>query len=57
MEEIVTLFMNNGVAVACLIYFMYFNNESMQKFTEQMQHMNENLLLILHTITDTEKET
>lgn len=56
MEELVNLFMNNGVAIACLIYFMYYNNETMKKFTEQMQAMNENLLLILHTITEKKED-
>ena len=30
MEEMVNLFVNNGVAVACLIYFMYYNNTTMK---------------------------
>ena len=30
MEDLVNLFVNNGVAVACLIYFMWYNNTTLK---------------------------
>lgn len=56
MEEMVNLFVNNGVAVACLIYFMYYNNTTMKEFTKQMEDINANLLLILHQFIEKKGE-
>lgn len=54
MEEFVNLFVNNGVAVACLIYFMWYNNTTMKSFTEKMETMNESILKVL-TLLASEK--
>lgn len=40
MEELVSLFVNNGTAIACLIYFMWYNSTTMKAYTEQMEKMN-----------------
>lgn len=56
MEELVNLFVNNGVAVACLIYFMWYNNTTMKDFTDKMEAMNENILKILTLFIDTDKD-
>ena len=31
MEELVNLIVNNGVGVACLIYFMWYNHNDIEK--------------------------
>lgn len=55
MEELVNLFLNNGTAIACLIYFMWYNNTTMNHFTDEMKKMNETLVLLLHKLSDDEK--
>jgi hypothetical protein len=55
MEELVNLFLNNGTAIACLIYFMWYNNTTMNHFTDEMKKMNETLVLLLHKLSDNEK--
>lgn len=47
MEELVNMFVNNGTAIACLIYFMWYNNTTMKEFTEQIKLMNENIKLLI----------
>ena len=44
MEELITLFVNNGTAIACLIYFMWYNNNTMKEFTDQLKEMNLNII-------------
>lgn len=43
MDEVVNLFVNNGTAVRCLLYFMWYNSTVMKQFTEQMSKMNTNI--------------
>lgn len=47
MEEIVNLFVNNGVAVACLIYFMWYNNTTLKEFSNKFEALNKTLLKML----------
>ena len=47
MEEIVNLFVNNGVAVACLIYFMWYNNTTLKEFSNKFEELNKTLLKML----------
>lgn len=47
MEEVVNLFVNNGVAVACLIYFMWYNNTTLKEFTNKFDELNKTLLKLL----------
>lgn len=39
MEEMVNLFVNNGVAVACLIYFMWYNNTTLKEFSNKFEEL------------------
>lgn len=55
MEELVNLFLNNGTAIACLIYFMWYNNTTMKNFIDEIKKMNETMVLLLHKISDDEK--
>lgn len=47
MEEMVNLFVNNGVAVACLIYFMWYNNNTLKEFSNKFEELNHTLLKLL----------
>lgn len=47
MEELVNLFVNNGVAVACLIYFMWYNNTTLKEFSDRFEALNKTLLNLL----------
>lgn len=47
MEEIVNLFVNNGVAVSCLIYFMWYNNTTLKEFSDKFEELNKTLFKIL----------
>lgn len=47
MEELVNLFVNNGVAVACLIYFMWYNNTTLKELSNKFDVLNNSLLKIL----------
>lgn len=49
MEELVNLFVNNGVAVACLIYFMWYNNTTLKEFSNKFEALNNTLLKLLET--------
>lgn len=51
MEDIVNMFVNNSTAIACLIYFMWFNNTTLKEFTNQMHEMNENIIKLLENKT------
>lgn len=56
MEEVVNLFVNNGVAVACLIYFMWYNNTTLKEFSNKIENLNNTLLKLLeHSRTDIDK--
>lgn len=47
MEELVNLFVNNGVAVACLVYFMWYNNTTLKEFSNRFEEVNKTLLKLL----------
>lgn len=47
MEEMVNLFMNNGVAIACLIYFMFYNNNTLKEFSNKIEELTTTLLKLV----------
>ena len=49
MEDLVNMFVNNGVAVACLIYFMWYNNTTLKEFSSKFEELNRTLLKLLET--------
>lgn len=56
MEELVNLFVNNGVAVACLIYFMWYNNTTLKEFSNKFEELNNTLLnLLVNSRNDVDK--
>lgn len=50
MEELVNLFVNNGVAVACVIYFMWYNNNTLKEFTNKFNELQSQILVLLEKI-------
>lgn len=50
MEELVDLFVNNGVAVACVIYFMWYNNNTLKEFTNKFNELQSQILVLLEKI-------
>lgn len=55
MEELVNLFVNNGVAVACVIYFMWYNNNTLKEFTNKFNELQSQILLLLEKIDSQKK--
>ena len=45
MEEMINIIVNNGVAVACVLYFMHFNSTTLKQLTETVTKVNESLIL------------
>ena len=45
-EEIVNLFVNNGIRVACVIYLIYFQNTTMTKMLDALNSINTRLSVI-----------
>ena len=50
MEELVNLFVNNGVAVACVIYFMWYNNNTLKEVTNKFNELQSQILVLLEKI-------
>lgn len=57
MEELVNLFVNNGVAVACVIYFMWYNNNTLKEFTNKFNDLQNQILLLLEKFDIQKNET
>lgn len=58
-QDLVNILVNNGVAVACVAYFMYFNNTTMKEFTKAMTDMQATMIKVvekLDTMADMCKE-
>lgn len=55
MDEIVDLLVNNGTAVALLIYFIYKDNKFSENITKALTSIEESLKIIKESI-DTDKE-
>lgn len=45
MEDIVNVIVNNGIGVACILYFMYFNSTTLNAMTETMNEVKQSLIL------------
>lgn len=55
MEDIVNVIMNNGIGVACILYFMYFNSTTLKSITDTMNEVKQTLILLNEKINDLEK--
>lgn len=45
MEEMINIIVNNGVAVACVLYFMHFNSTTLKQLTDTVTKVNESLII------------
>lgn len=45
-EDIINLVMNNGIGVACVIYLIYFQNNTMNKMLDALNSINVRLSVI-----------
>lgn len=52
MQEIVDLVINNGIGVACLIYFMWFNSTTLKEVTNALNSINTRLSIIEEKMGD-----
>ena len=55
MEDIANVIMNNGIGVACILYFMYFNSTTLKSITDTMNEVKQSLILLNEKINDMEK--
>lgn len=56
MEELVSLFVNNGTAIACLIYFMWYNSTVLKEFTTKIEEMNHTLIKLIEKVGNVHEE-
>lgn len=54
MEEIINLLFNYGVGIACIGYFIYFNNTTLKELTNTLQNVNIQLERMNERISDIE---
>lgn len=57
MEEILNIIANYGIGVACILYFMYFNNTTMKQLIETVNKVNESLILFNERLEQVEDRT
>lgn len=55
-DEIVSLFVNNGVGVACIVYFMFRDYHFMQKLTDTLASLTAALEQLQHLTKEVETE-
>lgn len=56
MEEMVDIIVNNGIGVACILYFMYFNSTSLKTMTETMNEVKQSLILFNERLENIEQK-
>ncbi|MBQ1551514.1 MAG: hypothetical protein IIZ67_05360 [Bacilli bacterium] len=56
MEQLIDIITNNGIGVACVIYFMYFNSTSLKSMTETMNEVKQSLILFNERLQNIEEE-
>lgn len=57
MEEILNIIANYGIGVACILYFMYFNNTTMKQLLETVNKVNQSLILFNERLEQVEDRT
>lgn len=55
MEDIINIIVNNGVAVACVLYFMHFNSTTLKQLTETVNEVNKSLVLFNERLQNMEE--
>ena len=56
MEELIDIIVNNGIGVACILYFMYFNSTSLKAMTETMNEVKQSLILFNERLENIEQK-
>ena len=56
MEQIVDVIVNNGIGVACILYFMYFNSTTLKAMTETMNEVKQSLILFNERLENIESK-
>lgn len=56
MEQLVDIIVNNGIGVACILYFMYFNSTSLKAMTETMNEVKQSLILFNERLENIEQK-
>lgn len=56
MEEIVNIITNNGIGVACVLYFMYFNSTTLKSMTDTMNEVKQSLILFNERLQNIEEK-
>lgn len=56
MQEIVEIFTNNGLAIACVIYIIYFNLTTMKDISKNMDENNKVLQTLVEEIKEIRKK-
>ena len=56
MEELIDIIVNDGIGVACILYFMYFNSTSLKAMTETMNEVKQSLILFNERLENIEQK-
>lgn len=56
MEQLIDIIVNNGIGVACILYFMYFNSTSLKAMTETMNEVKQSLILFNERLENIEQK-
>ena len=57
MEDIINVIANYGIGVACILYFMYFNNTTMKQLIDTVNKVNQSLILFNERLEQVEDRT
>ena len=57
MGEILNIIANYGIGVACILYFMYFNNTTMKQLIDTVNKVNQSLILFNERLEQVEDRT
>ena len=57
MDEIVNLMINNGTAIALLIYFIYKDNKFTENITKALTSIEESLEIIKESVSKNKRNT
>ena len=57
MDEIVNLMINNGTAIALLIYFIYKDNKFTENITKALTSIEESLQIIKESVNKNKRNT
>lgn len=52
LESVIEVLVNNGVAVACVAYFMWYNNTTLKTFTESMNKLADTIDELIRKVDD-----